>query len=190
MRATVSDWSLVAWTEEGEVMMGIPQSGPGNGHVLCKQLSRVEGQLPRWMGRGPSQSELRWQIWKVEAGTVEVQMTLDKVWDASAGRLRVIKGGVWPMEASCVVVEGEKRWVLDELLAELSEQAYMWQWGHGMDGDSNRRRERQCSGWNPGAAEVQMGTVNWMGACGSRRQMRKTLQREQSSSCWGKITVA
>ena len=84
-------------------MLGIPQSGPGSGHVVCKQLSRVKGQLPRWMSRGPSQSELRRQMWKVEAGTVEVQMSLDKVWGASAGRLRVGKGGVWPVEASCVI---------------------------------------------------------------------------------------
>ena len=54
-------------------------------------------------------------------------MTLDKVWDASAERWRVGKGGVWPVGASCVLVEGEERWVLDELPAELSEQAYMWQ---------------------------------------------------------------
>ena len=125
VRATMSDWSLVAWIEEGEVMRGIPQSGPGNRHAVCRQLSRVEGQLPRWMGRGPSQSELRRQIWKVEAGTVEVQMTLDKVWNASTERLRVGKGGAWPVEASCVMVEGEERWVLDELPAELSEQACM-----------------------------------------------------------------
>ena len=57
---------------------------------------------------------------------MEVQMTLDTVWDASAGRWRVSKGGVWPVEASYVLVEGEKRWVLDQLPAELGEQAYMW----------------------------------------------------------------
>ena len=68
---------------------------------------------------------------------MEVQMLLDKVWDASAGRLRVGKGGVWLVEASCVLVEGEERWVLDELPAELTEQAYMslswdekWTWNH------------------------------------------------------------
>ena len=44
------------------------------------------------------------------------------------------------------MAEGEERWVLDELPAELNEQAYMWQWEHGMDGDSNRRRKWQCSG--------------------------------------------
>ena len=49
-----------------------------------------------------------------------VQMTLDKVWDALAERRWVGKGGVWPVEASCVLVEGEERWVLDELPAELS----------------------------------------------------------------------
>ena len=128
-RHAVSDWSLIAWTVDGEVMLGIPQSGPGSSHVVCKQLGRVKSQLPRWMGRGPSQSKLRRQLWKVEVyiGTVEVQMSLDKVWDASTGRLRVGKGGVWPVEASCVLVEGEESWVLDELPAELNarEQAYM-----------------------------------------------------------------
>ena len=144
-------------------MLGIPQSGPGSGHVVCKRLGRVEGQPPRWMVRGPSQSELRRQLWKVGADTVEVKMPLDKVWDASAERLRVSKGGVWPVEASCVLVDGEERWVLDELPAELSEQAYIWQWEHGLDGDINRGKEWQCSGWRPGATEAQLGTVDWTG---------------------------
>ena len=63
-------------------------------------------------------SRLKRQLWKVEEDTVEVQMTLDKVWDASAERWRVgklYKGGVWPVEASCVLVEGEEWWVLDVL---------------------------------------------------------------------------
>ena len=33
---------------------------------------------------------------------------------------------VWPVEASCVLVEGEERWVMDQLPAELNEQADMW----------------------------------------------------------------
>ena len=63
-----------------------------------------------------------------------------------------------------MMIGGGERWVLDELPAELSEQAYMWQWEHGMDGDSNRRREWQCSGRKPGAAEAQLGTMNWVGS--------------------------
>ena len=47
VRAAMSDWSLVAWSEEGEVMLEIPQSGPGSGRVVCKQLRRMKGQLPR-----------------------------------------------------------------------------------------------------------------------------------------------
>jgi hypothetical protein len=58
-RSAVSDWSLAAWTVDGEVILGIPQSGPGSNHVECKQLVRVEGQLPKWMSRGPSQSAMR-----------------------------------------------------------------------------------------------------------------------------------
>ena len=57
--------------------------------MVCRQLGRAEGQLPRWMHRGPSQSRLiimRRQLWKVEEGTVEVP--LDKVWDASAPQQR------------------------------------------------------------------------------------------------------
>ena len=91
-RAAVSDWSLAAWTVNGEVMLGIPQSGPGNDHLECKQLVRVEGQLPKWMSRGPSQSALRRQLWKVGEDTAEVQMTLDKVWDAPAERLEGWQG--------------------------------------------------------------------------------------------------
>ena len=86
-------------------MLGIPQSGPGSEHVVCRQLGRAKGQLPKWVDRGPSQSRLRRQLWKVEDGTVEVPMTLDKVWDASAERWRVDTGGVWPVGASCVLVE-------------------------------------------------------------------------------------
>ena len=74
--------------------------------------------------------------------TVKVQMTLDmKVWDPSAERWKVGKGGVWPMEASCVLVGGEERWVLGGLLAELSGQAYMWQWEQGVGGDDTWRQE-------------------------------------------------
>ena len=53
VRPSVSDWSLVAWAVDGVVMLGIPQSGPGSRHVLCRRLARVEGQVPRWMNRGP-----------------------------------------------------------------------------------------------------------------------------------------
>ena len=116
---------MAAWAVGGVAMLGIPQSGPGSDHVKCKQLATVKGQLPRWMGRGPSQSELRKKLCKVGQDTVEVQMTLGKVWDVSAGRWRVSKGGVWPVEANCVLVGGGERWVLDQLPTELNEQTYM-----------------------------------------------------------------
>ena len=60
------------------VVLGIPQSGPSSNHVVCRQLGRVEGQLPSWMSRGPSQ---RRQLWKMNEDTVKVQchMALDKV---------------------------------------------------------------------------------------------------------------
>ena len=44
---SVSDWSLVAWAVDGVMMLGIPQSGPGSRHVLCRRLARAEGQVPR-----------------------------------------------------------------------------------------------------------------------------------------------
>ena len=91
-------------------------------------------------------------------------MTLDKVWDAPTERLKVGKGGVWPVEASCVMVGGEERWVLDELPVEISEQAYMLQWEQGVDGEDSKRQEWQCSGWRPGAQEEQLGTVEWTGS--------------------------
>ena len=56
-----------------------------------------------------------------------VPMGLGKVWGASAERWRVGTGGVWPVKASCILVGGGERWVLNELPAKLSEQAYMWQ---------------------------------------------------------------
>ena len=59
VRPSMSDWSLIAWVVDGVVMLGLPQSGPGSRHVLCRRLARVEGQVPRWMNRGPGQSKLR-----------------------------------------------------------------------------------------------------------------------------------
>ena len=34
---------------DGVVVLGVPQSGLDRDHLVCKQLSRAEGQLPRWM---------------------------------------------------------------------------------------------------------------------------------------------
>ena len=168
VRAAMGDWSLAAWTVEGVVMLGIPQSGPGSSHVVCRQLSRVDGQPPSWLHRGLKESKLRRQLWRVETDTVEVQVSFDTVWDESAGRHRVDRGGVWPVVASCVLVEGEERWVLDELPAQLSEQAYMWQREHELDEDRDWEQEWQCSGWRPGAGEEQLGTVDWVGSSWER----------------------
>ena len=54
--------------------------------------------------------------------------------------------------------------MLDELPAELNEQAYMWQWEQGADGDSNRRQEWLCPGRKPGKEEEQLGTMDWIGS--------------------------
>ena len=84
-------------------------------------------------------------------------MHLDKVWDEAAGRLRVEEGGCgqW-RQAVCWSTGGEERWVLDEVPAELSEQAYMWQMEEGLDGSSTGRIEWSCPGWKPGAEEEQL----------------------------------
>ena len=51
----------------------------------------------------------------------------------------------------------------DELPAELSEQAYMWQREQGVGGGDDRRQEWLCSGRRPDADGEQQGTVDWMG---------------------------
>ena len=88
VRSAVSDWSMPAWAVDGVVVLGIPQPGPGSSHMVCGQLGRAKGQLPKWVHRGPSQSRLRRQLWKVGEGTVEVSMALDKVWDAPGPQQR------------------------------------------------------------------------------------------------------
>ena len=52
---------------------------------------------------------------------------------------------------------------MDELPAELSEQAYMWQREQVVDGEDDRRQGWLCSGWRPGAEEQQLGTVDLVG---------------------------
>ena len=76
---------MAAWIVDGEVVLGIHQSGaPGRDHLVCRQLNRVDGQLPKWMHRGSSQSKLRRQLWRVEGCTFVVPMELCKVCDAAA----------------------------------------------------------------------------------------------------------
>ena len=58
---------------------------------------------------------------------------MTKVWDSSTERNRVHKGGVWPVEASCVVLEEGQRWLLDALPAELSEQVFMQMREEGLE---------------------------------------------------------
>ena len=149
----------------------------------------MQGQLPRRIDKGPSQGELKRHLWKVGEDTAEVQMTLDKVWDASAGRWRVSKGGVWLVEARCVLVEGEESWVLDQLPAELSEQAYMWQWEQGVDGDNSWRPEWMCSGGKPGAGEEQPGTMDWVSESWEQKEAEEGFAEGQNSNYWEKATM-
>ena len=146
----------------GQVVRMVAQVRGGREDAMGRRVrtgagSRCSKPLDAW-------KRSRRQLWKVEETTVKVQMSLEKVWDDSAERWRVGKGRVWPVEASCVMVDGEERWVLDELPAELSEQAYMWQWEQGVDGSDEQRQEWQCSGWRPGVQEKQLGTVEWIGS--------------------------
>ena len=90
-----------------------------------------------------------------------------------------------------MLVDGEERWVLDGVPAELSEQAYMWQREEGLDGSSTGRIDWSCSGWKPGAEEEQIGTVCWKGIVTGRRRVQKSvLQKGQRSSCWVKGSAA
>ena len=61
------------------------------------------------------------QLWRVDETSTQVDMKLTKVWDTSTERSRMQKGGVWPVGASCVMLEEGQRWLLDALPAELSE---------------------------------------------------------------------
>ena len=103
------DWSLVAWAVDGVIHLGTPQSGPGNMYLECRELTGANGPPPKWTSRGTSQSALCRQLWKEEDTTVQVDMRLTKVWDISTERNRVHKGGGWPVEASCVVLEEGQR---------------------------------------------------------------------------------
>ena len=107
-RTAAWDWSLVAWAMDGLIHLGIPQSGPGNRYMYleCRELARVDGPPPKWMGRGTSQSAPRRQLWKVEETTVKVDMRLTKVWDTTTERSRVHKGGVWPVHRQNGVPSG------------------------------------------------------------------------------------
>ena len=153
------DWSLVAWAVDWVIRLGIPQSGAGNGYLECRELARVDEPPPKWMGGGMSQSALRRQLWKVEETTVQVDMWLTKVWDKSTERSRVHKGGIWPVEASCLVLEEGQRWLLDALPAELSEQVFMQMREGGLEHSQEGQQEWSCSNWKPGVPEEHKGTV-------------------------------
>jgi hypothetical protein len=84
-----------------------------------------------------------------------------------------------------VLVEGEERWVLDELPAQLSEQAYMWQREHELDEDRTGSRNGSAQGGGLVQERSSSALLTGWGARGSGLQLRRTLQRdpEQSSSC-------
>ena len=77
--------------------------------------------------------------------------------------------------------------MLDQLPAELNEQAYMWQWEQGVDGDSNWRQEWPGSGRKPGAGEEQLGTVDWVCESweqkGAEEGFAEGTERQSSSYC-------
>ena len=97
----------------------------------------------------------------MEEGTAEVPMKQCKVWDASTEWWGVGTGGVWPVEASGILVDGAERWVLDELPAELSEQAYMWQGEQGMGGEDDRRQEWLCTNTKANYKSVLTNPCSW-----------------------------
>jgi hypothetical protein len=96
-------------------------------------------------------------------------MWLTKVWDTSTERNTVQKGGVWPMEASCVMTDGGQRWLLDALPAKLSEQVFMQLREEGPEQSQEGQQEWGCSSWEPGVPEEQDGTVCWKGESWSQQ---------------------
>ena len=70
-----------------------------------------------------------------------MDMRLTEVWDTFAERSRVHKGGVWQVEASCVVLEEGQRWLLDALPAELSEQVFMQLREEGLEHSQEGQQE-------------------------------------------------
>ena len=118
-RRAVWDWGLAAWAREGRVMLGVPQSGPGNRHLWCTELERVSEAPPKWRKAVSKRKELRKQVWGLTETMADVDMVLVKEWDPYTERHCVQTGGVWPVEASCVVIKGRERWLIDELPAFL-----------------------------------------------------------------------
>ena len=72
-------------------------------------------------------------------------MVVVREWDQYTDRDRVYTGGVWPVEATCVILEGEERWLIDELPADLSEQVFMQQRELGVENDPDWRKEWELS---------------------------------------------
>ena len=91
-------------------------------------------------------------------------MVVVKEWDQYTGRDRVYTGGMWPVEASCVVIEGEERWMIDELPTDLSELVFMQQRGLGIEHEPGWKKEWSCSGWRPGVGGEQKDITSWGGS--------------------------
>ena len=93
------------------------------------------------------------------------------------------------MEASCVLVDVAKRWVLDELPAEFSAWASIQACSSGskrwMVLVSKGRGGRALGG---GLVEWRDNWALWTGwvSHGGSRVLRRALLRVWSSSCWGK----
>ena len=62
-----------------------------------------------------------------------------------------------------MVIEGEERWLVDELPADLSEQLYMQQRDMGVEHKGGWQQEWGCSGWRPGLGEELEEQVCWEG---------------------------
>ena len=144
-------------------MLGVPQSGTGSKTLECRELQRVEDPAPKWRKLGPERRRLRRQVWKVMEKVKVVDKVVVKDWDQYTARHRVLTGGVWPLEASCVVVDGEERWMIDELPADLSEQIFMQQRDMGVEHKEEWEQECCCSDWRPGLEEEQEEQVCWAG---------------------------
>ena len=90
-----------------------------------------------------------------------------------ARRLVVQKGGAWPVEIRCVILEEGQRWLLDALPAELSEQAFMQLREQGQEHLLDGQQEWGCSHWRPGVPDGQDGIVCWKGESWSQQAAKE-----------------
>ena len=84
-----------------------------------------------------------------------------------------------------MVVGGEEHWVLDALPAELIEQVFLQQWQKKLEHEAGHHQEWKCSGWRPGALEVQVDTVSWKGELWEQKEAEESFADETEKKLLG-----